>query len=193
MKFAEEEAREYNCDYIGTEHLFLGLTREETATQALKKLNIDPEKINSIARTRAFFSGLGKKPSKKEIKLNLLAGVAVRYAEIWRLANEAKEVTPIHLLIAIVNGEKAIVNRAKMDKSRILVPLAKDRNIMSQLIRLANGLEIDPFIDIAPDITRGLRNVLEDPDISQEVKKRLLNDVTYSIDRAKRGGENTNL
>jgi ATP-dependent Clp protease ATP-binding subunit ClpC len=47
MRFANEEARRLNHEYIGTEHLLLGLVKEGTgvAARVLNNLNIDLSKI----------------------------------------------------------------------------------------------------------------------------------------------------
>ncbi len=49
MKFARQEADRLNHDWIGTEHVLLGLTMEKSGMSAtiFEKLKIDPEKIRS--------------------------------------------------------------------------------------------------------------------------------------------------
>ena len=44
---AKEEAKRFNHDYIGTEHILLGLIREGegVAAAVLQKLGLSPEKI----------------------------------------------------------------------------------------------------------------------------------------------------
>ena len=47
MSFARQEAQKFNHEYIGTEHILLGLVQEGSgvAANALKNMNIDLEKI----------------------------------------------------------------------------------------------------------------------------------------------------
>jgi ATP-dependent Clp protease ATP-binding subunit ClpC len=49
MELAEVEARRFNHEYVGTEHVLLGLVRESkgVAANVLNNLNLDREKIRS--------------------------------------------------------------------------------------------------------------------------------------------------
>ena len=44
---AQDEARHFNHNYIGTEHLLLGLLREDegVAARVLSNLDVDPDKV----------------------------------------------------------------------------------------------------------------------------------------------------
>ncbi len=68
LTLAQEEARQFNHSYIGTEHLLLGLVREEegVAAKVLINLGADLTKIRSAVE---FTMGRGEKPSGGEIGL----------------------------------------------------------------------------------------------------------------------------
>jgi ATP-dependent Clp protease ATP-binding subunit ClpC len=68
LTLAQEEARQFNHSYIGTEHLLLGLVREEegVAAKVLISLGADLTKIRSAVE---FTMGRGEKPSGSEIGL----------------------------------------------------------------------------------------------------------------------------
>jgi ATP-dependent Clp protease ATP-binding subunit ClpC len=68
LTLAQEEARQFNHSYIGTEHLLLGLVREEegVAAKVLLNLGADLAKIRSAVE---FTMGRGEKPSGGEIGL----------------------------------------------------------------------------------------------------------------------------
>jgi ATP-dependent Clp protease ATP-binding subunit ClpC len=68
LTLAQEEARQFNHSYIGTEHLLLGLVREEegVAAKVLMNLGADLTKIRSAVE---FTMGRGEKPSGGEIGL----------------------------------------------------------------------------------------------------------------------------
>ena len=68
LTLAQEEARQFNHSYIGTEHLLLGLVREEegVAAKVLINLGTDLAKIRSAVE---FTMGRGEKPSGSEIGL----------------------------------------------------------------------------------------------------------------------------
>ena len=52
LSLAQEEATKFNHDYIGTEHILLGLIRESegVAAKVLNNLKVDMEKIKSDAK-----------------------------------------------------------------------------------------------------------------------------------------------
>jgi ATP-dependent Clp protease ATP-binding subunit ClpC len=68
LTLAQEEARQFNHSYIGTEHLLLGLVREDegVAAKVLVNLGADLTKIRSAVE---FTMGRGEKPSGGEIGL----------------------------------------------------------------------------------------------------------------------------
>ena len=47
MRYADQEARHYNHEYLGTEHVLLGLVREEhgAAGKALRQLGVDLDRV----------------------------------------------------------------------------------------------------------------------------------------------------
>jgi len=45
MKFAKQEAKEWNHEYIGTEHILLGFTQHANFKFILENIGVDPRKI----------------------------------------------------------------------------------------------------------------------------------------------------
>ncbi|MFO7246679.1 MAG: Clp protease N-terminal domain-containing protein, partial [Bacillota bacterium] len=76
---AQEEARRLNYNYVGTEHLLLGLIREGTgiAAKALQSLGINLEQVRAeiekvIGRGNAPMSGdIGYTPRAKKVVMEL--------------------------------------------------------------------------------------------------------------------------
>lgn len=68
LTMAQEEARRMNHSYIGTEHILLGLVREEegVAAKVLINLGVGLGKVRSAVE---FISGRGEKPATGETGL----------------------------------------------------------------------------------------------------------------------------
>jgi ATP-dependent Clp protease ATP-binding subunit ClpC len=75
LAFAQEEAERLNHSYIGTEHLLLGLIREESgvAGRVLRQLNVQPERVAELVERitgpgrRAPFSKIDLTPRTKRV------------------------------------------------------------------------------------------------------------------------------
>ena len=65
LSLAQEEAQRFNHNYIGTEHILLGLVRETegVAARVLSGLTIDLSKVRSAVE---FIIGRGEKPAEGE-------------------------------------------------------------------------------------------------------------------------------
>ncbi len=68
LAFAQEEAERLNHSYIGTEHLLLGLLREETgvAGKVLRELNVSPERVTELVER---ITGPGRRTPFSKIDL----------------------------------------------------------------------------------------------------------------------------
>ena len=79
LSLAQEEATKFNHDYIGTEHILLGLIRESegVAAKVLNNLKVDMEKIKSALE---FIIGKGEKPTAGEIGLTPRAKKVIELA-----------------------------------------------------------------------------------------------------------------
>ena len=81
MSFARQEAQKFNHEYIGTEHILLGLVQEGSgvAANVLKNMNIDLEKIRheveKIVKTGPSMVTMGQLPftprAKKVLELSM--------------------------------------------------------------------------------------------------------------------------
>ncbi len=99
LEFAIEEARQFGHQFIGTEHLLLGLARstEGLALEVLKKLGISPEQVRRQTRrvmedsasgpASAGGAPLARREDKKEAKTPLVDQLAV---DLTALAEEGK-------------------------------------------------------------------------------------------------------
>lgn len=159
LELAMEEARELNHTYVGTEHLLLGVVREEKgmAAQILREFGVTVEKAREEAlrilgtaathsKTRAWArSPMGANvstglpyPERLRRVLSATHDVAVRQRSI--------EVTPIHATIALLEHGEGLANAAldilQFDRARALDALAAFAN--------SNGAAIEPDDALRP-------------------------------------------
>ena len=88
LSLAQEEAQRFNHNYIGTEHILLGLVRETegVAARVLANVGVDLNKVRSAVE---FIIGRGDKPAQGEI------GLTPRAKKVVELAvDEARRMNP---------------------------------------------------------------------------------------------------
>jgi nucleoside 2-deoxyribosyltransferase len=107
LTLAQEESLRFNHDYIGTEHLLLGLVREGggVATWVLANLGVDLNKVRSAVE---FTIGRGDRPVAGEIGLTPRAKKVIELAvdEAGRLSHHY--IGTEHLLLGLVREGKGI-------------------------------------------------------------------------------------
>ena len=107
LSLAQEEAQRFNHNYIGTEHVLLGLTRvnEGTATKVLAGLGVDMEKVKSAVE---YIIGEGDPSSTGDI------GLTPRAKKVIELAvDEARRMThqyigTEHLLVGLLREGEGV-------------------------------------------------------------------------------------
>lgn len=107
LLFSSEEARLFNHNYIGTEHLLLGLLHEGTGTAAriLNEYGVDLQKARQAVE---FIVGRGKEPYEGEPRLTPRAQVviALSVSEGWRAAGHTIDTE--QLLLGIIREGEGI-------------------------------------------------------------------------------------
>jgi ATP-dependent Clp protease ATP-binding subunit ClpC len=107
LTFAQEEAQKLNHNYIGTEHILLGLVREEdgVAAKVLLSMDINPSKVRSAVE---FIIGRGEKPNSTE------TGLTTRAKKVIELAiDEARNMShnyigTEHLLLGLLRESEGV-------------------------------------------------------------------------------------
>jgi len=130
LTFAQEEAQRFNHNYIGTEHILLGLVHEGegVAAKVLTNLGVDLNKVRSAVE---FIIGRGEKMSSTEIGLTPRAKKVVELAvdEARRLNHNY--VGTEHLLLGLLREGEGVaggvleslgvnLERARAEITRIL-------------------------------------------------------------------------
>jgi ATP-dependent Clp protease ATP-binding subunit ClpC len=107
LSLAQEEAQRFNHNYIGTEHILLGLVRETEggAAKVLANLNVELVKVRSAVE---FIIGRGERPTPGEIGLTPRAKKVIELAvdEARRLDNHY--IGTVHLLIGLMREGEGV-------------------------------------------------------------------------------------
>src|SRR5262245_21738094 len=115
MSFARQEAMKFNHEYIGTEHILLGLVQEGSgvAANVLKNMNIDLEKIRheveKIVKTGPSMVTMGQLPftprAKKVLELSMEKARQLRHNYIGTE----------HLLLGLIKEHEGIAAQVLMN------------------------------------------------------------------------------
>ena len=107
LSLAQEEAQRFNHNYIGTEHILLGLVRETegVAARVLSSLSVDLSKVRSAV---AFIIGRGEKPAQGEIGLTPRAKKVVELAVDEARRMNHTYIGTEHLLIGLLREGEGV-------------------------------------------------------------------------------------
>jgi ATP-dependent Clp protease ATP-binding subunit ClpC len=134
---AQEEARMLNHEYVGTEHILLGLIREDggVAAQALESLGIGEEAARRqveeiVGRGQAGAAPRGHLPitpqGKKVLQLSLREAMALGHGYVGTE----------HILLGLIREDEGVA-------ARVLTGLGVDPNmIRQQVIRLVSARQV---------------------------------------------------
>ncbi len=130
LTYAQEEAQRFNHNYIGTEHILLGLVRETDGVAAKVLMNLDVD-LNKVRSAVEFIIGRGGKTSSAEV------GLTPRAKKVIELAvDEARRLNHTyvgteHLLLGLLREGEGVaggvleslgvsLDRARAETTRIL-------------------------------------------------------------------------
>jgi ATP-dependent Clp protease ATP-binding subunit ClpA len=138
LAFAEEEARGFNHDYIGQEHILLGLMRVEQAVAArvLTDLGVELNRVRSEVRA---IVGRGDRPLLDELGLTPRAKKALDLARDEALRFNHHYIGTEHLLLGLLREGEGLAARVL---ERLGVNL--DRARTAVLALLSQGLAPGP-------------------------------------------------
>ena len=107
LSLAQEEAQRFNHNYIGTEHILLGLVRETegVAARVLANLGVDLNKVRSAVE---FIIGRGEKPAQGEIGLTPRAKKVVELAVDEARRMNHNYIGTEHLLIGLLREGEGV-------------------------------------------------------------------------------------
>jgi ATP-dependent Clp protease ATP-binding subunit ClpC len=171
LTIAQEEARNLNHSYIGTEHILLGLVREEegVAAKVLTNLGIGLSKVRSAVE---FIIGRGEKPGTGE------TGLTPRAKKVIELAiDEARQmghnyIGTEHLLLGLLREGEGVASSV-LDSFGITLERARSEvtHILTQgtpKARMTRGSSKTPALDqLGTDLTEAARKKKLDPIIGR--------------------------
>ena len=179
LSLAQEEAKRFNHNYIGTEHILLGLVRETegVAARVLSSLNVELTKVRSAVE---FIIGRGERPSPGEI------GLTPRAKKVIELAvDEARHLNhhyigTEHLLIGLMREGEGVAAGVLESLGVSLDKVRSETNrILSQSVSqgghsAARSTSRTPTLDqLGIDLTQAARNDKLDPVVgrSKEIQR----------------------
>ena len=107
LTYAQEEAQRFNHNYIGTDHLLLGLIREDEGLAA-KVLNNLGVKLTNVRSAVGFIIGRGEKSPSGEIGLTPRAKKVIELSVAEARGLDHSYVGTEHLLLGLVGEGEAI-------------------------------------------------------------------------------------
>jgi len=171
LTIAQEEARQLNHNYIGTEHILLGLVREEEGVAAKVLTNLGAS-LNKVRQAVEFISGRGERPSTGE------TGLTPRAKKVIELAiDEARQLShnyigTEHLLLGLLREGEGVA-AGVLDSLGISLERARTETtqVISQGMpkgRLARAASRTPALDqLGVDLTAAARAGKLDPVIGR--------------------------
>jgi ATP-dependent Clp protease ATP-binding subunit ClpA len=107
LTYAHEEARRFNHNYIGTEHILLGLTRlkEGVANHVLANLGVD---LNTVRSSVEFIIGRGERAVVDEIGLTPRAKKVIELAVDEARRMKHHYIGTEHLLLGLVREGEGV-------------------------------------------------------------------------------------
>ena len=177
LSLAQEEAQQFNHNYIGTEHILLGLVREQECVAAKVLVNLSVQ-LNKVRSAVEFIIGRGERAASGEIGLTPRAKKVIELSvdEARRLNHQY--IGTEHLLIGLLregDGVAAGVLESlgvNLEKAR-----AETTRLLSQSqsqAQSSRGAARTPTLDqLGVDLTQKARNGVLDPVIgrSKEIER----------------------
>ena len=174
LSLAQEEAQRFNHNYIGTEHILLGLVRETegVAARVLANLSVDLNKVRSAVE---FIIGRGERPAQGEIGLTPRAKKVVELAVDEARRMNHTYIGTEHLLIGLLREGEGVAAgvleslAVTLDKVR-----SETQRILSQSSTTTSGYGSrtstrTPTLDqLGIDLTAAARASKLDPVIGRE-------------------------
>ncbi len=152
---AQEEARGFNHNYIGTEHLLLGLIREEEgiAAGALKELRVDldeaREQVESIV-------GYGEEALNPHLPFTPRTNKVLQLAERESLQLDHDYISTEHVLLGLVRESEGVAARMLLNLD--VDPDAVRREVMMRLPEA--GREFSSLDEVEREVEQGQHRTL---------------------------------
>jgi ATP-dependent Clp protease ATP-binding subunit ClpC len=129
MQLANQEAQRFNHEYIGTEHILLGLVKEGSgvAPNVLSNLNVDLRKVREWVEKIVQFGPPSDLSDWSRLPLTPRAKKAIDHAYDESRCLKHNHIGPEHLLLGLLREEEGVAAQVlmhlglKLDKARSVV------------------------------------------------------------------------
>jgi ATP-dependent Clp protease ATP-binding subunit ClpC len=142
---AQEEARRLRHDYIGTEHLLLGLLADDVAGRALRGLGVTTEHVRADV---AKIIGWGSTESSGQIPFTPRAKKVLELGLRESLVLSSNHIGPEHVLLGLVRENGGVASRILFDRG--VTPRRVAESVLAALPDVPKG-HVDAFSDGAPE------------------------------------------
>ena len=154
---AQEEARTLKHNYIGTEHILLGLLREEEglAARVLESLEITVERVRAkVVR----IVGSGEEVTSGQIPFTPRAKKVLELALRESLSLGHNYIGTEHILLGLVPENEGVAIRIRPELApvaiRILLDLDADsQKIRNEVLRMLSGPEAQKYAEAKPPLS----------------------------------------
>ncbi|MCI0439021.1 MAG: ATP-dependent Clp protease ATP-binding subunit [Chloroflexi bacterium] len=178
LSLAQEEAQRFNHNYIGTEHILLGLVRETDGIAAKVLANLGVE-LNKVRSAVEFIIGRGERPTPGEI------GLTPRAKKVIELAvDEARRLNhgyigTEHLLIGLMREGEGVaagvleslgvnLDKVRGETSRVLTQAAQQGNPSGASSGGRTATRTPTLDQLGIDLTNAARAGKLDPTVGRE-------------------------
>lgn len=172
LSLAQEEAQRFNHNYIGTEHILLGLVRETdgVAARVLSSLGVELSKVRSAVE---FIIGRGERPAPGDIGLTPRAKKIIELAvdEARRLSHHY--IGTEHLLIGIMREGEGVAAGVleslgvSLDKVRAETTRILNQSVSQGQGQSRSGTRTPTLDQLGIDLTAAARSAKLDPVIGR--------------------------
>jgi ATP-dependent Clp protease ATP-binding subunit ClpC len=136
MQLANQESRRFNHQYIGTEHILLGLVKEGSGvgSRVLRKLNLNPRKIR-VKVERVFQTGPEMVTMRKQ-PLTPRAKKVIEYAMDEARNLGQNYIGTEHLLLGLMREQEGVA-------AHVLMQLGMKLKDVRDAVRKWHGISLD--------------------------------------------------
>jgi ATP-dependent Clp protease ATP-binding subunit ClpA len=164
---AQDEARALRHNYIGTEHLLLGLLREEEglAARVLESLDVTLEEVRAQV---ALIIGSGDEVTTGQIPFTPRGKKVLELALREALSIGHNHIGTEHILLGLVREGQGVAMRILLDFD---ADAEKIRNEVIRMLAGPAGAHVEPVVPLAPDLQEEVERVRVEKEAALEAQE----------------------
>lgn len=169
MQLANQEAHRQNVEYIGTEHILLGLAREGTgvAVQVLNNLGVQPQKI--IAEVEKLSLSTDSADLINKLPATPRAKMVIEYAMLESRELKHGYVGTEHILLGLIREDEGVASQVLMN-----LGLSLERVREELVAILGSGQDANRPSSYGVPIRRKAESPANLAELDEETRRRVL-------------------